>query len=535
MPESLRTPVGACILNVNDNEATRYMISRMLERAGFSVVEARSGEEALGRIATHKPRVVVLDIKLPGANGLEVCRAIKKDPGTQSIKVLHTSAVFVATEYKVQSLDSGADAYLTHPFEQEELIATVRSLLRLTEAEQALRDRAEELRAVNRRTNEFLAMLAHELRNPLAAIVTSRPLLERRPAIDVIEQTARDVIKRQTTHLTRLVDDLLDVGRVTQGKIELNWETLDIAELLARVVANIQQTKTGARQQTLSLKLSGHPVLVRGDAMRLEQVFTNLLDNSTKYTESGGSIDVAMDAVREGDGGLLKTRIVVRDSGMGIPAETLPTIFNLFSQADVPLARSRGGLGIGLTLVRSLVELHGGTVTARSEGSGRGSEFEVLLPVVAAEVSHIDTRSEQVPAADLNLHRRKVLVIEDNVDAQETLKSLLEMCGHEVSVAGDGAEGIEAALRIQPDIALIDLGLPSMDGYEVARHVRSSPHGSHLLLVALTGYGAPEQKRKALEAGFDLHLVKPVDPDHLLKLIAKGTAGQRVVGMRSRA
>jgi two-component system, sensor histidine kinase len=507
------------LLNVNDSEATRYMITRMLRRAGFSVIEAGSAEEALELVRTQKPRLVVLDMKLPDSNGLEVCRRIKSWPDTQNIKVLHTSAVFVATEYKVRSLESGADGYLTHPFEQEELIAVVRSLLRLTDAEQALRDRAEELNAANRRTNEFLAMLAHELRNPLAAIVTSLPLLERRAAHDDVEKMARDLLRRQTTHLARLVDDLLDVARVTQGKIELEWERIDLAELLRRVVTNVQQTKITSHQQHLTLTAPpAGTVMVRGDATRLEQIFTNLLDNASKYTDSGGDIDVELrlhSSLRAHN-----AIVTVRDTGIGISAETLPTIFNLFSQADVPLARTRGGLGIGLTLVRTLVVMHGGSVTARSGGPSQGSEFAVTLPLLAGA-----THSVQEPQADREEEgqapTRRVLVVEDNIDAQQALKALLELGGHEVAVAADGESGIAIALSIQPDIAIIDLGLPSLDGYEVARRIRATPQGKELLLIALTGYGAPEQRSRALEAGFDLHLVKPVEPEQLLKLVAE--------------
>jgi signal transduction histidine kinase len=513
-------PRTEAILNVNDSEATRYMITRMLKRAGFAVIEAGSGEQALELVHVMRPRLVVLDVKLPDISGLEVCRQIKTDADMRAIKVLHTSAVFIATEYKVQSLDSGADGYLTHPFEQEELIATVRSLLRLTEAEQALRDRAEELNAANRRTNEFLAMLAHELRNPLAAIVTSLPLLERRAAQDKVDQMARDLLRRQTSHLTRLVDDLLDVARVTQGKIELEWEKVDLAELLQRVVANVEQTKIAAHKQVLRLDVPNQPVIVRGDTTRLEQIFTNLLDNASKYSDDGGVIHVELRLVQMH--GATRAAITVRDTGIGISADTLPTIFNLFSQADVPLARTRGGLGIGLTLVKTLVDLHGGTVVARSGGPSKGTEFEVVLSLVA-EVARVETApDENEPTQDSyrETPRRRVLVVEDNLDAQQALKALLELCGHEVAVAPDGETGIAKILEMQPEVAIIDLGLPTLDGYEVARRVRNSEIGKDLLLVALTGYGAPEQRSRALEAGFDLHLVKPVEPEQLLKLVA---------------
>jgi signal transduction histidine kinase len=509
---------GALVLNVNDNDASRYLVTRMLERGGFTVIEAATGGSALEKVRQKMPRLVVLDIKLPDMDGLEVCQRIKADPKTHSVKVLHTSAVFVATEFKVRSLECGADGYLSHPFEQEELIATVRSLLRLTEVEQALRDQAEELKAANRRTNEFLAMLAHELRNPLAAIVTSLPLLERSPAEDAIEKTARDLIRRQTSHLRRLVDDLLDAARVTQGKIDLHWEVLDLTDLVRRISANVQQTKLQARSQTLRLALPNGKLSVRGDPMRLEQVLTNLLDNASKYSHPGDVIELSL-AMGRGPSGLSEARIVVRDHGIGMDSRTLPTIFDLFSQADVPLARSRGGLGIGLTLVRTLAELHGGKVVARSDGLTKGSEFELTLPLLVEELQAPEDTGSFRPPENPSSRPRRVLIVEDNQDAQDALRCLLELWGHEVLVAGEGASGIRMALTHRPDIALVDLGLPNVDGYEVAKQIRTTLAASSPLLIALTGYGAPEQRSQALAAGFDLHLVKPVDPDRLAALL----------------
>ena len=511
------------VLNVNDNDASRYVVSRMLEKAGFSVIEASGGQQALDLARATLPSVVVLDIKLPDIDGLQVCRRLKEDPRTQPIKVLHTSAVYVSPEYKVQSLECGADGYLGHPFEQEELVATLRSLLRLSEAERSLRAQAEELKSANARTNEFLAMLAHELRNPLAAIVTSLPLLERTAATDAIEQTARELIRRQTTHLRRLVDDLLDAARVTQGKIDLHWETVDLKELVRRVAANVERTKMQARSQSLHIALPDCRMIVRGDPMRLEQVLTNLLDNASKYSNSSDAIDLSLAVARNPTTGAEMAHIVVHDRGIGMAPQTLPTIFDLFSQADVPLARSRGGLGIGLTLVRTLVALHGGSTCARSEGIGKGSEFEITLPLVTAE-PHLESPDDSLPRSLHVSARRRVLVVEDNRDAQEALQCLLALWGHEVLVAADGTSGYESAVALRPDVALIDLGLPGIDGYEVARKVRAALGSASPLLIALTGYGAPEQRSQALAAGFDLHIVKPVEPDRLSLLIEEYAA-----------
>jgi signal transduction histidine kinase len=506
------------VLNVNDNDASRYVVSRMLEKAGFSVLEAATGQQALELTRSASPSIVVLDIKLPDIDGLQVCRTLKADPRTQSIKVLHTSAVYVSPEYKVQSLECGADGYLGHPFEQEELVATLRSLLRLSDAERSLRAQAEELKAANRRTNEFLAMLAHELRNPLAAIVTSLPLLERNAAADSIEKTARELIRRQTTHLRRLVDDLLDAARVTQGKIELRWETVDLNELVRRVATNVDRAKMQPRHQVLRVALPSGRMMVRADPLRLEQVLTNLLDNASKYSNSGDVIDFAVALARDPQTGADVAHIVVRDRGIGMEPHTLSTIFDLFSQADVPLARSRGGLGIGLTLVRTLVQLHGGSTSARSDGLGKGSEFEITLPLVTPQVRTAPADDSLPRSTHVNAPRR-VLIVEDNRDAQEALQCLLALWGHEVLVADDGPSGYESAVSLRPDVALIDLGLPGLDGYEVAKKIRAALGTASPLLIALTGYGAPEQRSQALAAGFDLHIVKPVEPDRLAMLL----------------
>lgn len=508
----------AVILNVNDTEGTRYMVTLMLRKAGFDVLEAASGEAALEQIARHHPDLVVLDVKLPGISGLEVCRRVREEPPARPIKILHTSATYVAVEAKVQSLDIGSDGYLMQPFEPEELVATVRSLLRLNDAEHELRGKADQLRESDRRKDEFLAMLAHELRNPLAAITTALPLIERREPFDDIEQRARGVLHRQVRHLGRLVDDLLDVARVTQGKIELHREPVELDRLLRRVANNADQTKVRPRGQTLHVALPEARVLVHGDATRLEQIFTNLLDNASKYTDPGGTVYLSVQVI-PGPGQLV-ARVVVRDDGIGMSPDTLPAIFDLFTQADVPISRSRGGLGIGLTLVRTLVQLHGGTVVARSAGIGAGSELQVDLPalrVLELPAATDDAAGRSVRGATRS---QKVLVIEDRADVQEMLKELIEAWGHEVVCASDGVAGVTNALTLRPDIAFVDIGLPGIDGYEVARRVRSDPRSQHLVLVAITGYGSPEQKTKALAAGFDIHLVKPVDASQLAAILA---------------
>jgi two-component system, sensor histidine kinase len=515
MPDRAKTPV---ILNVNDSEEPLYVVTVILRAAGYQVIEARTGQQALDSVDAHSPDLVVLDIRLPDLDGLEVCRRIRANPKTSSIKVLHTSATLVSLDNKVQSLSGGADAYLTQPFESEELIATVQSLLRLRDAELELRAVAEQLREADRRKDEFLAMLAHELRNPLAAISASLPLMTRRAPEDIAEQRAREVLSRQTQHLSRMVDDLLDVARVTQGKIQLKQDTLDLRALLERAVDNVRQTKAGPRHQILECTLPPAPVMVNGDATRLEQVLMNLLDNASKYTPDGGRIQVWLHSRDNGHGPA--AHVVVRDNGAGITPDVLPKIFALFMQADVPIARSLGGLGVGLTMAETLVRLHGGTITATSAGRDQGSEFEVILPALAATVASDDPSAQDRLTPSEGRMKRRILLVEDNSDALEVLTDLLALWGHEVQAASDGLSAVDTALEMLPDIAFIDIGLPGIDGYEVARRIRANPKGRDLKLVALTGYGAPEQRAQAADAGFNLHLVKPVQPDGLAQLLA---------------
>jgi len=371
---------------------------------------------------------------------------------------------------------------------------------RLFGRQEAARAEAE---AANRTKDEFLAMLGHELRNPLGAISSAAHVLSRTAGGHTATMRASEIIGRQVQHLSRIVDDLLDVSRVVAGKIALRLQPVDLGEV-ARRVTTLHGGPAGSRHV---VSVHTAPAWVSADPTRLEQVLTNLLANAVKYTPAGGEITVTVQ--RDGDHAVLS----VRDTGVGIRPELLPRVFDLFVQADRSLERSAGGLGIGLTLVRQLAQLHGGTVEASSAGPGRGSTFTVRLPIIAGPPDTDDTAG---PAAAGPA--RRVLVIEDNDDAREMLRNVLVLLGHEVHEAHDGASGIEQARRVRPDAALIDIGLPGIDGYEVARRIRSELPGARL--AAVTGYGQPEDRERALAAGFDEHLVKPVDPDQLQRVLA---------------
>lgn len=373
----------------------------------------------------------------------------------------------------------------------------------------------EALKTANRHKDEFLATLAHELRNPLAPIRTAAQLLRLKQPYDPDLQRARDIIDRQVQHLTRLVDDLLDISRVNRDKITLQSQPLELAAVVARAV-EASAPLMEARKHRLIITSPPPGLRLEGDEVRLVQVLTNLLDNAAKYSPDGAR--VWLTAERQGQ----QVVIRVKDEGVGIPPELLPHIFDLFVQGKQGLDRPQGGLGIGLALVKRLVEMHGGRIQARVNDPGRGSEFLVWLPLLAAvEPSPV----EEPRIVSTNPASRRILVVDDNADAAESLAMLLELAGHDVQVAYDGPAALAALSDRRPDVILLDIGLPGMDGYAVAREVRARYGPRSPMLIAMTGYGQPEDRARAQEAGFDFHLVKPVAPDTLMALLASAQAG----------
>lgn len=381
-------------------------------------------------------------------------------------------------------------------------------------AEERLR-LVEELKDTDRRKDEFLAMLAHELRNPLAPIRNAVQVLRMAGPGDGALQHARDLIDRQVSHLVRLVDDLLDVSRITRGKINLRSEPVDLAAVVASAVES-SRPLIDARRHDLALTLPDRPALVMGDLTRLSQVVLNLLNNSAKYTPEGGKL--ALTVERHDSQAVIR----VRDNGVGIAPELLAQVFDIFTQAERTLDRAQGGLGLGLTLVRKLVEMHGGSVAAASRGLGQGSEFVVRLPLADLR-SPMEAGADEAKRESPNENCRlcKVLVVDDNVDAADSLALLLRLTGNEVRTAYDGPNALQAAEEHRPDVIFLDIGLPGMDGYEVGRRLRQQPGFEQTPLVAVTGYGSADDRRRSDECGFYAHLVKPVSPADVEQLLAR--------------
>ncbi|HEY2155890.1 MAG TPA: ATP-binding protein, partial [Isosphaeraceae bacterium] len=385
-----------------------------------------------------------------------------------------------------------------------------------------------EIREDDRRKNEFLAMLAHELRNPLAPIRNSVKILQQLGLDQGDLGWASDVIARQVEQMVRLVDDLLDISRITGGKIELRMEPVDVAQVVAHAVET-SRPLIDSRNQVLTVELPETPLWLEADRARLSQILSNVLNNASKYTGEAGRIGLAVES--DGQNAVFR----VRDSGIGIPPEMLGKVFDLFTQVDRSLDRSQGGLGIGLTVVRRLVELHGGSVQARSDGPGLGSEFILQLPMSAcaetAAAAPAPREEGTRPSA------RRVLIVDDNADAARSLGRLLRLSGHEVDIAHDGPDALQRYEAMEPNFVLLDIGLPGMDGYEVARRIRERPDASRAVLVAVTGYGREEDRLRSQEAGFDQHFVKPVELDALLAILQSSpgpTRGEPALGLSER-
>jgi signal transduction histidine kinase/CheY-like chemotaxis protein len=374
-----------------------------------------------------------------------------------------------------------------------------------------VRERQQELELANQRKNEFLATLAHELRNPLAPLRNGVQVLRLAGGDPAVAEDCLAMMERQLAHTARLVDDLLDVSRISRGRIELRKQHLELREVIEHAVETSRSViEAAGHQLTIDVPLT--PIVVDGDVTRLAQVVSNMLNNAAKYTDCGGSIRLSVK--QEGREAVIR----VRDNGIGIPASMLPHVFEMFAQIDRSAPRTQGGLGIGLSLAKVLVELHGGEITVHSDGPGRGAEFTIRLPVVADEQPCVSDAASELPGSKSAV---RILVVDDNRDGANSLATLLRVLGNQVSVARDGTSALKMAEQDRPALILLDIGLPDLDGYEVCRRVRAESWGRPMQIVAITGWGQAEDRRRSKEAGFDDHLVKPMAPGAITELLAR--------------
>jgi signal transduction histidine kinase len=501
------------LLLIDDNPHDRDLVTRALNQhfGSVSIVLARDAHELERAIIDGEFDAAIIDHELRWARGIEVLRKIK-DARPDCPVLMFTGSG--STEVAVEAMKEGLDDYVTKtPKHYARLPYALESSLERREAI-AERKRAEEtLRLANQRKDAFLATLAHELRNPLTPIRYATRLLE--PGVPPqMADDARKMIDRQLAQMARLLDDLLDASRVTRGVFEIRREQLDLREIIESAVASAMPLANAAHQE-VAVSVPAEPLSVTGDAVRLTQILGNLLHNATKYTPAGGHI--AVSASPEGE----EVIVTVKDDGVGIAEEALLTVFELFVQLEAPGTRSAGGLGIGLSLARDLVRLHGGSIEAHSRGPGLGSEFVIRLP----RVKEVAALTEPVAAPEkvkaLGAAGVRVLIVDDNVDAATSLSYVLALAGYDTAVAHDGNRALEVAETMRPAIVLLDIGLPGMSGYEVARRLRAAPWGRDLRLIAVTGWGHESDRAKSLEAGFDAHLTKPIDPELLLQHIAQ--------------
>ena len=614
------------ILNVDDNDGARYAKTRMLQGAGFMVIEAANGADALSLVRERRPDLVLLDVKLPDMSGIEVCRQIKGDPHSAMVLVLQTSAHLTGTADRIRGLEGGADNYLAAPIDADELIANVNALLRLQRTQEELRiernkgqyifntmaegfgliapdwtvqqmnaeglrlgersaeqvlgkihweiwpetvgselgmlytrvmetktpgtleyrrvlpdakaiwievraypsleggiaaffrditDRKqaeEKLKEADRRKDEFLAMLAHELRNPLAPISAAAELLKLAELPPAHVRDTSDIISRQVDHMTGLINDLLDVSRVTTGFVVIAKDEVDMKRVISDAFEQVRPLLE-SREHQFSLQIGVDSALVIGDHKRLVQVLANLLNNAAKYTPEGGNILVQLNTDEE------EVLLNVLDNGIGITSELLPNLFELFSQAERTSDRAQGGLGLGLALVKNLIELHGGSVTAESQGQNTGSKFTLRLPRLKKKKDEQSISSNDKPATPGDTKALHLMVVDDNIDAAHMLAMYLQAKKYQVTVEHDPYIALERAKHGKFDAFLLDIGLPGMDGNALARHIRDLPQAKTAKMIAITGYGKKYNCETSIASGFDEYVVKPANPEKLLDLL----------------
>ncbi|ESQ76159.1 response regulator [Asticcacaulis sp. AC402] len=530
MLSHLTSAMPVTILLVDDRPENLLSLEALLRRDGLVLLKASSGNEALELLLKHDIALALLDVMMPDMDGFDLAELMRGNERTRRVPIMFLTAGSSDRQRRFRGYEAGAVDFLQKPLEpdvlrskvsvfcelylQRQQIAGQRDNLKAF-AEENLRllkeshRNANALREADQRKDEFLATLAHELRNPLAPIRNGLQILRMAPDGERAD-TVRDMMDRQLTHLVRLIDDLLDVSRVSRGKIDLRMERIAIQDAV-KAALEASKPLIDAGMHALAVEVPEPPLWVDGDLTRLAQIVSNLLNNAAKYTPEGGRITLSVAP----DGNQIEIR--VKDSGIGIAPDMLRKVFELFTQVDQQLDRSQGGLGIGLALVQKLVEMHRGKAVAESEGIGHGSTFTVRLPLATEP----DARPPEVDA-DRGLARPlDVLIVDDNCDSADTTRWMLELLGHRPRVANNGPAALIAARNHRPDVVLLDIGMPGMDGYEVCRTLRAMPEMDPVAIVAQTGWGQESDRRQAFDAGFDQHVTKPVSLDILTRVLSQ--------------
>jgi signal transduction histidine kinase len=518
--------VRITILNVDDTDAMRYQKTRVLRAAGYEVIEANTAAKALQLVRELSPDLVLMDVRLPDMSGIEACRVIKNDPVTRTIPVIQISATFVTQNDQKTGLQGGADIYLTEPLEPKVLETVVSTLLQLRRTEAGLRETIEreqiaraQAEEATRLKDDFLANLSHELRTPMNIIIGWAHLLRNGPLTDEQKVRAAEAIERAARSQAQLIEDLLDVSRIVTGKFRMEMQDVKIGFVLKSAVDSLRMVAS-AKQIVVTLTQEAGDVVIKGDPDRLQQVFWNLLSNAVKFTPANGCVDVLMQKTAA------HVIVTVTDTGVGISSDFLPHVFDRFRQADSTSTRQHTGMGLGLAIVRHVVELHGGTARAESAGPDSGSSFILSLPLP----NPAETRNAQTPAAvalvaqpDAGARPWRVLLVEDDADAREVTVTGLEKAGFEIRAVGTAQTALALLDEWLPDVIVSDIGLPVVDGYEFMRLLRSRPpeRGGRIAALALTAFARLEDAGRARASGYQGHLAKPISPGDLAAAVAK--------------
>ena len=515
MINTIKEPVY--FLLVDDLEENLLSLEALLRRDGLTILKASSGKEALEYLLEYEVALALLDVQMPDMDGFELAELMRGTERTRRVPIIFVTAGTADRQRRFRGYEAGAVDFLNKPIEPDIIRSKAEVFFELYRQKQLLtlqRDElqksAEALKDADKRKDEFLATLAHELRNPLAPLKSGLQILKMSPTGQNADEV-RDMMDRQLNHLVRLIDDLLDVSRVSQGKIDLRKEKITLQSAI-EVAIETSEPIIKAAEHILTVNVPKDAIWLEADLTRLAQVLSNILNNAAKYTPVGGKISLDV-SQKDAD----SVSVAITDNGLGIEEKMLMKVFDLFTQVDNHLERSQGGLGIGLALVKKMVEIHDGIITAESKGINKGSTFTITLPVIHVD-GKTDSKAAAAPVIEV-AQPLKILLVDDNIPSAKTTGWMLELIGHQPILAHDGPSALQAALELKPDVVMLDIGLPGMNGYEVCRELRKNPEFKDTVMIAQTGWGRDSDRQQAQEAGFDHHLVKPIKLDEVTALL----------------